>query len=106
MASIEEHEKDCLEILGDESTDIHLWLDQYSDKYPVAVFGDQHRQYLHNENGLGEIEKKWDNKALKAGGIHIIKDLLGYVPVKFNIGKYHFENNGRNISKENIPHYP
>ena len=97
MANIKEHENDCLEILGDKFTNVHGWLDQYSEKYPVNVFGDQHRQYLHNEKGLNEIKKKLGNKAFKAGGIHIIKDLVGYIPTVFNIGGYHFKDKGRKI---------
>ena len=102
MAHIKEHENDCLDILEGKFTTVHLWLDQYAEKYPMTVFGDQHRQYLHNEKGLNEIKKKWGHKAFKAGGIHIIRDLVGYIPTVFNIGKYHFKDKGRKIIRHPI----
>lgn len=87
MARLEEHENDCLKYLGKKYTEVHLWLDEMAAKYPPHIFDDQHRKYRHNYEGIQKIKKMWGNKASKAAMIHIIKDLVGYIPEVFNIGE-------------------
>lgn len=88
MAYRKEHEGDCLTILGKSYKEVHAFLDQYVKKYPVHIFDDQHRKYLHNEKGLNEIREKWGDEAVKAGMLHIAVDLTTYIPTHFKVGKY------------------
>ena len=85
MARLAEHEKDCIERLGEAFTEVHLFLDQYVEKYPIEIFEEQHRSFLHNKNGIEQVRKKWGNKAAVAARLHIARDEFGSIPKTFRL---------------------
>lgn len=74
MAHIDEHSKDCLDELGNEFREVHIWLDELFKK-----LGGKHRSARHHQDGVEEVRKKWGDKAARAAEIHIIKD-CGKIP--------------------------
>jgi hypothetical protein len=81
MARIEEHMKDCKRMLGKPYKRVHEFLDQYAEMFPVRIFTEYHRSFLHNKYGLEIIKGWWGLEAEKAGQIHIIRD-YSELPVK------------------------
>jgi hypothetical protein len=81
MARFEKHCEDCRKKLGKPYEKVHHWLDDFAITFPVNKWGDYHRQFRHNQNGIDEIRKMWGNEAAKAARLHIIED-MGYIPVK------------------------
>jgi len=70
MAKIKTHVEDCERLLGKGYKHIHIWLDEYTKKYPVYTYLEYHRQFRHTEKAiekLGFYEKI-------AAKIHIIRD--------------------------------
>jgi len=74
MARIEEHMKDCYELLGDTWEEVHRFLDQYAGIFPVMVFEEYHRSFLHNKYGLEIIGAMWGPQAKAAAVIHLVRD--------------------------------
>jgi hypothetical protein len=68
-----------MEKLGNEFCEVHTWLDNLTEKYPIHKYGEYHRRFRHNIEGLNEIEKRWGKKGRKAGELHILND-IGYIP--------------------------
>ena len=81
MALKVEHEKDCIQKLGEPFMEVHRWLDEFAEKFPVSIFQDQHRKYRHNDAGVEEIRRKWGDRAAEAAEIHIKRD-CGNIPKK------------------------
>lgn len=69
MAHIDEHAKDCLDELGEEFREVHIWLDEL-----FKILGPKHRDARHHRGGVEEVRKKWGDRAARAAEIHIIKD--------------------------------
>jgi len=76
MASIDNHMKDCHYYLGKDYEKVHAFLDQYARDFPVVVFLDYHRSFLHNDYGLKIVRSRWGEKAYIAGLIHLFRDYL------------------------------
>ncbi len=74
MARLEVHETDCIVSLGKPFTEIHKWLDEFAERYPVIIFGGYHRKFRHNKEGIEEVRKKWGDKAGRAARLHIERD--------------------------------
>lgn len=77
MAKIGEHCADCIQILGEEFKEVHLWLDEF-----FPALGPKHRSRRHHQDAVEEIRQRWGDKAAKAAVIHIMKDCHGKVPTK------------------------
>jgi len=81
MARIEEHMKDCKRVLGKPYKEVHEFLDQYAEMFPVQIFTEYHRSFLHNKYGLEVIRAMWGLEAEKAAKIHIVRDYCE-LPIK------------------------
>ena len=81
MARIEEHMKDCKRLLGKPYERVHQFLDQYAELFPVFVFTEYHRGFLHNKYGIEVVRAMWGLEAEKAAKIHIVRD-YSELPVK------------------------
>jgi hypothetical protein len=76
MAKIIDHCRDCKKFLGKEAREVHEFLDQYADTFPVAHFLDYHRTFLHNSYGLRIIRAKYGKLGWAAAVIHMTRDFL------------------------------
>lgn len=79
MATFKKHCDECKEKLGNEFAEVHLWLDECAQKYPINTYGEYHRRFRHNLEGLEEIEKRWGKDGRRAGELHILTD-MGFIP--------------------------
>lgn len=77
MASIDEHCRDCLNILGEEFREVNEWLDEF---FPILGF--KHRGQRHHKEGVEEARRRWGDRAARVAEIHIRKDCYGEVPSK------------------------
>lgn len=82
MPYVNVHCKDCLELLGEEFAEVHLWLDKYAKDFPPPVFYDYHRTLLHNSYGLSIICARWGEKAYGAGRLHLARDYDDSAPIE------------------------
>lgn len=101
MAEISEHNQDCKAILGRAYENVHLILDQYAKVFDIAIFGDYHRTFLHNQFGVELARHKFGKNGARAAMIHIVRDWHGmplgrqtWEWVERNLGKtfMHFNN--------------
>ncbi len=74
MAHIDEHCEDCLEQLGKEFREVHIFLDQFAKK-----FGWSHRMIFHNTYGVEIVRRFFGPLQAEAAKIHIKKD-FGEIP--------------------------
>lgn len=74
MASIDQHCKDCISLLGEHFNDVHMWLDQSAGLFPVQMFSDYHRTLRHNSYGLAVVKSLFGPKAWVAAKIHLVRD--------------------------------
>jgi hypothetical protein len=74
MADLKTHCQDCLKELGEDFRHVHEWLDELF-KYA----GVEHRDYRHNQKGVGEVRRRWGDKAAKAAEIHLRRDAEGSI---------------------------
>lgn len=74
MAVISEHEADCKALLGKAYREVHQFLDQYAQDFPVSVFFEYHRTFLHNQYGINLVHVRFRGQADKAAMIHIVRD--------------------------------
>lgn len=77
MSEIKNHCEDCEALLGDACLEVHEFLDQYAPFFPIRVFYEYHRSFLHNSYGLKLIKEKWGEIGAKAAMIHLVRDWLG-----------------------------
>ena len=77
MAHIKQHIKDCEELLGDGFKGVHEFLDMYTLEFPIQIFRDYHRTFLHNTYGLEIIYIKWGVTTKDAGIAHLCRDYCG-----------------------------
>uniref|UniRef100_A0A6H1ZAW6 Uncharacterized protein n=1 Tax=viral metagenome TaxID=1070528 RepID=A0A6H1ZAW6_9ZZZZ len=82
MAYTDEHINDCEFFLGKGYKEIHLYLDQYTKEFPIALYLDYHRTFLHNDYGLAIIGNVYKEEGYKAGLIHIFRDYME-CPIQF-----------------------
>jgi len=74
---LEGHEKSCLKKLGKPYTEVHLFLDQFFDKYKTS-----HRILLHHQVGVDLVVKHFGEDSRQAAITHIIDD-FGFVPASW-----------------------
>ena len=72
MAALEEHMKDCVDQLGKDYKEVHLWLDEYFKR-----IGARHRSIRHHLEGIKEAAEKFGVDGGKAAEIHVRKDWVG-----------------------------
>lgn len=77
MSQIEDHMKDCEELLNNPFKNVHLFLDQYAEVFIINVFGEYHRTFLHNSAGLSVIGSECGSRARTAAEIHLVRDHTG-----------------------------
>ena len=53
---------------------MHRFLDQYAKVFPVAIFTEYHRGFLHNRYGIEIVKSMWGPEAEKAAISHIARD--------------------------------
>lgn len=86
MAKIAYHRRDCKRYLGKDYEKVHRFLDQYSEIFPIGIFIDYHRSFLHNDYGLEIIRSRWGKQAYVAGLIHLFRDYMegpiNHLPLK------------------------
>ena len=84
MAKIKTHIEDTIALLKhhDGWQDVHIWLDAYVTKYPIAKFQDFHRKFRHNAVGVEYIRKTMGYDASLAAKIHLIRDVEMFVLLK------------------------
>ena len=70
-----EHERECVKELGEPWTQIHVFMDQYAQKYR----GFLHRRLLHHQLGIGLAVHRFGESARPAATLHVNQD-LGFVP--------------------------
>jgi hypothetical protein len=83
----EDHCKDCLNELGDEHQEVHLFLDQFFVK-----MGPKHRSVYHCVEGLEEVRENFGEEGVEAAKIHILKDFEGdfdYIPTRLEVEKWY-----------------
>jgi len=76
MAFTTEHKKDCMSILGTDCENVHVFLDQYAEIFPIEVFSDYHRSFLHNTYGVTICRSIWGPVGEKAAIIHVVRDFV------------------------------
>lgn len=74
MASLKQHEQDCINQLDNPYTHVHRFLDQYAKYFHGYK---THRRILHNKYGLQVVKEKWGEKAYQAALLHIKRDRYG-----------------------------
>ena len=74
MAQVEEHMSDCKVLLGHPWERVHEFLDQYAEMFPVAIFTEYHRSFLHNKYGIEVVRAMWGLEAEKAAIAHVAGD--------------------------------
>jgi hypothetical protein len=72
MPSRAEHCNDCLNELGEEFEQVHVWLDEL-----FRIKGPAHRKFRHTTEGVETVRHKWGDRAARAAEIHILKDTPG-----------------------------
>jgi DNA-binding GntR family transcriptional regulator len=77
MPKIEVHCQDCINELGEDFKQVHIWLDEFAEK-----MGPNHRDVRHHEGGIRLAKEKWGERAAKAAEIHIRADCHGIVPTE------------------------
>lgn len=77
MSQLEDHMRDCEEMLNKPFKSVHLFLDQYAEVFIVSIFNEYHRTFLHNSAGLAVIEVECGKEAGIAAKIHLVRDYTG-----------------------------
>lgn len=89
-----EHCKRCLDVLGKEFSEVHLWLDALANKPQHDRGGwmtlesprgggplnPYHRRYRHNAEGIEHVRQRWGDEAAEAAKLHILDDHFGPCP--------------------------
>ena len=74
MAGIDQHCKDCINLLGEHFNDVHMWLDEIAGILPIGLFYDYHRSFRHNSYGLAVVRSLFGPAAYVAAKIHLVRD--------------------------------
>lgn len=86
---LEDHCKECEEILGKPFREVHLWLDEFAKKYsPHEKY--KHRKFRHHKEGVEEARKLFGYEGAKAAELHIRSDNDNEIPNKseYDIPEY------------------
>ncbi len=79
MAKIITHIEDCEYFLGKGFEEVHQYLDQYASIFNPIKYGEFHRIFLHNKQGLKEVKERFGFYGELAGKIHLIRDCEVYI---------------------------
>ena len=74
---LEDHEKQSVEYFGKPFTEVHVFLDQFFDKFRGA----EHRRVLHHTMGVNEIVRRFGEEARPVAELHIKEDWNRYCGV-------------------------
>lgn len=69
MATLEEHEADCIKLLGEPFREVNVWLDAYS-----RTHGGLHRKFRHHKEGVEEARRLFGDRGAAAAIVHILRD--------------------------------
>ena len=69
MASLAQHNNDCLKFLGEPFENVNRWVDEYFTQY-----GPTHRRFRHHREGIEEVRTLFGDRAATAAAIHILRD--------------------------------
>jgi hypothetical protein len=69
MASLAQHNSDCLKLLGESFENVNRWMDEYFNQY-----GPTHRKFRHHREGIEEARQLFGDRAAKAAAIHVLRD--------------------------------
>ena len=69
MASLAQHNADCLKWLGETWEPVNLWMDEL-----FATYGSKHRRYRHHREGIEEARNLFGDTGALAAAIHILRD--------------------------------
>lgn len=72
MTTFKDHCLYCLEHLGAEFRQVHLWLDEFCGQPP---YGTRHRHLRHHLEGVEQVRAMWGHQAANAAELHIRQDL-------------------------------
>ena len=79
MSYLDVHEDDCIRLLGKPYSEVHVYLDELADIFPVNKWGAWHRRYRHNMKGVKYCLHKWGEMAEMAAKIHIVRGWYVYI---------------------------
>ena len=74
MASIDQHCKDCINLLGEHFDEVHRWIDELAGIMPIQFLSDYHRSFRHNSYGIAVVRSLFGPKAETAAKIHLVRD--------------------------------
>ncbi len=69
MASLAQHNDDCLKFLGEPFEGVNRWVDEY-----FAQYGPTHRRFRHHREGIEEARALFGDRGATAAAIHILRD--------------------------------
>jgi hypothetical protein len=69
MASLAQHNKDCVKFLGEPFESVNRWVDEYFSQY-----GPAHRRFRHHREGIEEARALFGDRGATAAAIHILRD--------------------------------
>jgi hypothetical protein len=69
MASLAQHNSDCVKFLGESFDDVNRWIDEYFSQH-----GPTHRKFRHHREGIEEARDLFGDRAAFAAAIHILRD--------------------------------
>lgn len=69
MASLAQHNNDCLKFLGEPFENVNRWVDEY-----FAQYGPTHRRFRHHREGIEEARALFGDRGATAAAIHILRD--------------------------------
>lgn len=78
---LEDHCKECVNILGKPFREVHLWLDEFAKNYSLDKKY-KHRKFRHHKEGIEEARMLFGDDGAKAAQLHILSDHQGYLPSK------------------------
>lgn len=85
MSDLTVHINDCLRLIGNGYQNVHIWLDECANEYPVEKHGVFHRTIRHNIDGIHEVLRKYGIPEGVAAIIHILRDRDGICPTHQDI---------------------
>ena len=72
MPSFEEHCAESVRLFGQPFEQVHRWLDEFAGRPPHGM---RHRKFRHHQAGIGEVRRRWGEKAAAAARAYIVADL-------------------------------
>jgi len=69
MASLEQHIRDCRQLVGEPCEDVNRWIDGYFNE-----FGPYHRFKRHHREGIQEAQTLFGDRGRRAAAVHVLRD--------------------------------